>query len=94
MRGYESRFNRITFCAKTSPVFASGYINGYFSYQVPDIFFRLLALYIANNQLSSIPWAIPFGEGEVDAMLKITKNVLDWYDGFNTYIPNWYIDEF
>ena len=75
---------------KTSPIFASGYINGYFSHQVPDIFFRLLVLYIVNNQLSSIPWAIPFGEGEVNTMLKITKDVLAWYDDFKTHIPNWY----
>ena len=85
-------FNRITFCVENSPIFASGYINGYFSHQVPDTFFKLLALYIANNQLSSIPWAIPFGEDEVNIMLRITKNVSDWYDGFKTYIPSWYID--
>lgn len=83
-------FNRITFCVETSPIFASGYINGYFNNEVPDMFFRLMALYIANNQLSSIPWALPFGEKEVDVMLKITKDVLNWYDDFNTYIPNWY----
>lgn len=86
-------FNRITFCVETSPVFASGYINGYFNHQVPDLFFRLLALYIANNQLSSIPWAIPFGKEEVNTMLRITNNVYYWYDGFNTYIPNWYIND-
>lgn len=87
-------FNRITFCVETSSVFASGYINGYFNHQVPDVFFRLLALYIANNQLSSIPWAIPFGQEEVKNMLRITKNVSDWYDGFNTFIPNWYTGRF
>lgn len=85
-------FNRITFCVENSPIFASGYINGYFSSQVPDNFFKLLALYIATNQLSSIPWAIPFGEEEVNTMLRITKNVFDWYDGFNIYIPNWYAE--
>lgn len=42
-------FNRITFCVETSPIFASGYINGYFNNEVPDLFFRLMALYIANN---------------------------------------------
>lgn len=84
-------FNRITWCVDTSPIFASGYINGYFNNVVPDLFFRLMALYIASNQLSSIPWAIPFGEEEVNIMIRQAKCVLNWYDDFKTYIPNWYI---
>lgn len=83
-------FNRITFCVSASPIFASGYINGYFDNKVPDLFFRLMALYIATNQLSSIPWAIPFGEKEVNIMLNQAENILRWYDNFKTYIPNWY----
>lgn len=84
-------FNRITFCASISPKFSSGYINGYFNNIVPDMFFRLMALYIASNQLSSIPWAIPFGQKDVNVMLKQAQNVLDWYNYFETYIPNWYL---
>ncbi|MFA5523403.1 MAG: phosphotransferase family protein [Tissierellales bacterium] len=85
-------FNRITWCADISPMFASGYINGYFDKNAPDLFFRLMALYIASNQLSSIPWSIPFGEEEVNIMIKQVQSVLKWYDGFNTYIPNWYVE--
>lgn len=84
-------FNRITWCAEISPMFASGYINGYFDGNAPDLFFRLMALYIASNQLSSIPWAIPFGEEEVNTMLRQVQSVLKWYDDFNTYIPSWYV---
>lgn len=84
-------FNRITFSVSISPAFATGYINGYFDNNVPDLFFKLMALYIATNQLSSIPWAIPFGEEEVNTMLKQAENIMKWYDGFKTYIPNWYI---
>ncbi|TCT17195.1 aminoglycoside phosphotransferase (APT) family kinase protein [Natranaerovirga pectinivora] len=84
-------FNRITFCAGVSKFFASGRINGYFDNNVPDTFFRLLALYIGCNQLSSIPWAIPFGQDDINYMLKQAMNVLEWYKGFKTYIPSWYI---
>lgn len=84
-------FNRITFCASISKHFASGRINGYFDNNVPDDFFRLLALYIGSNQLSSIPWAIPFGKKDVNFMLKQAKDVLEWYNDFKTYIPNWYV---
>lgn len=87
-------FNRITWCVSISPLFASGYINGYFDNTVPDLFFRLMALYIANNQLSSIPWAIPFGEKEISTMLEQAQSVLKWYDDFKTYIPNWYVTNY
>ena len=87
-------FNRITFSVSVSPIFASGYINGYFDNEVPDLFFKLMALYIATNQLSSIPWAIPFGEEEVDTMLKQAENIMKWYDNFKTYMPTWYIPSY
>lgn len=84
-------FNRITWCAGISTAFASGRINGYFDHDVPALFFRLMALYIASNQLSSIPWSIPYGQEEVRTMLRQAEDVLKWYDGFETYIPEWYI---
>ena len=84
-------FNRITWCADASKLFASGLINGYFNDEVPEDFFKLMALYIGSNQLSSIPWAIPFGETEIKTMLKQAKDVLEWYNDFQTYVPKWYI---
>lgn len=84
-------FNRITWCADISAAFASGRINGYFDHDVPASFFRLMALYIASNQLSSIPWSISYGQEEVRTMLRQAEDVLKWYDGFETYIPEWYI---
>ena len=83
-------FNRITWCAQVSPAFASGYLNGYFGGVPEEAFFRLLKLYIASNQLSSIPWAIPFGPQEVDVMVRQTREVVAWYDGFREMVPRWY----
>lgn len=84
-------FNRITWSASISPKFASGCINGYFDNQVPDLFFRLMALYIASNQLATIPWAMPFGQKEIDTMITQNKYVLEWYDDFRIYVPKWYL---
>ena len=84
-------FNRITWCAMASPKFATGLIDGYFEQDVPELFFKLMALYISSNQLSSIPWAIPFGQSEVDVMINQTKLVLQWYDNMNCVIPTWYL---
>ncbi|MDH6369450.1 hypothetical protein M2444_001228 [Paenibacillus sp. PastF-3] len=65
--------------------------GGYFNNNVPDLFFRMMALSIASNQLSSIHWAIPFGEEEVANMLSRAESVLEWYDDDQTYIPKWYL---
>ncbi len=85
-------FNRIVWCAQKSPLFASGMVDGYFDKKVPLDFWRLLALYISSNTLSSVYWAIPFGQGEVDIMLAQAKEVLSWYDNMKNPIPTWYLD--
>lgn len=53
-------------------------------------FWNLLALYICSNTLGSLPWAIPFGEQEITTMRNQAAEILQWYDGFRTVIPNWY----
>ena len=83
-------FNRIVWCAGVSPMFATGMVNGYFDDNVPLEFWKLLALYISSNTLSSLPWAIPFGEGEIQIMKKQAKDVLQWYDDMQKVVPNWY----
>lgn len=84
-------FNRITWCSEISGHFASGRIHGYFNNEVPEPFFKLMALYIASNQLSSISWAIPFGEEQVHIMLNRAQDILREYDSFQSIVPNWYI---
>jgi serine/threonine-protein kinase len=86
-------FNRIVWSAAASPPFATGQLNGYFSGRPPLAFFRLLAFYIASNTLSSIPWAIPFGEADVDKMKNRAKDVLTWFDDMKTPVPSWYSED-
>ena len=85
-------FNRIVWCAQSAPAFAAGMVDGYFDGPVPMEFWQLLALYISSNTLSSLPWAIPFGEGEVAVMRDQAAEVLRWYDGMRAVIPSWYRD--
>lgn len=84
-------FNRIVWCANVSSVFAAGRINGYFENDVPEVFFRLMALYIASNLLSSVSWAIPYGQEQVDIMRDQACYVLKWYHQFQTVVPRWYL---
>ena len=83
-------FNRIVWCAQASPRFASGRLDGYFGGRPPIEFFKLLAFYIASNTLSSIYWAIPFGQGQVDTMMRQSQDVLLWYDDMQNPVPAWY----
>ena len=83
-------FNRIVWCAQRSPLFASGMVDGYFDGDVPRDFWKLLALYISSNTLSSVYWAVPYGETEVRTMLDQAEEVLGWYDGMTKTVPSWY----
>ena len=84
-------FNRIVWCAQAAPAFASGMVDGYFDGKVPMEFWKLLALYISSNTLSSLPWAISFGEKEIQVMRNQAEQVLEWYDGMANVVPSWYL---
>ena len=79
-------FNRIVWCAQSTPLFATGMVNGYFDNDVPMKFWELLALYISSNTLSSASWAIPFGEEQIQVMVNQAKDVLSWYDNITTLL--------
>ena len=83
-------FNRLVWSIQVSHEFASGIVDGYFNKKVPDEFWKLLALYMSLNSLSSLPWAIPYGEEEVNIMINQHHDILHWYDDMKRYIPNWY----
>jgi aminoglycoside phosphotransferase (APT) family kinase protein len=87
-------FNRIAFSASVSPHFATGQLNGYFNGRPPEEFFKLMTFYISSNMLSSIPWAIMFGEEEIAFMTDQAKEVLGWFDGMKNPVPTWYLEDF
>lgn len=83
-------FNRIIWSLRISTSFAVGQIQGYFEKEPPVKFFKLLALYLAVTALASIPWALAFGQKEVDISLENIEEILDFYQGFSQVIPTWY----
>ena len=87
-------FNRIVWCAGCAPAFARGRVDGYFggAEHVPELFWRLLALYIASNTLSSLYWAIPFGEREIKTMTAQAAAVLGWFENMTNPVPSWYAE--
>lgn len=83
-------FNRIIWDGRAAPEYARGMVDGYFGGAVPEEFWRLMALYLCQNMLSSLPWAMDFGEKEIRIALENGARVLDWYDGLRTIVPSWY----
>lgn len=83
-------FNRITWCVQASPVLAAGMVDGYFGGEPPELFWRLLAFYIASNTLSHLPWAMSFGTEEIEVATRLAEGVLQWYNGMRNVIPTWY----
>ena len=86
-------FNRIVWCAQAAPEFARGMVDGYFDGEVPETFWRLLLLYICSNTLSSLPWAVPYGEEQVKVMTNQWTDIRSWYDDFRKTVPSWYRKE-
>ena len=83
-------FNRLVWSIQISHEFATGIVDGYFNKKVPEEFWKLLALYMSLNSISSLPWAIPFGEEEVNIMINQSIDILYWYDDMRRYVPKWY----
>jgi len=86
-------FNRIVWCADCSKYFATGRVNGYFDGKPPAEFWKLLALYISSNTLSSIPWAIPYGQVEINTMIRQASQILEYYEDMTNPVPKWYIQD-
>ena len=89
---FEEFYKMMLFSRELSIPFAMGQINGYFENRVPNNFFDLLALYLADVILFSVVWAIPFGTDEVKGMIKRAEMMLSDYDNFNTTTPKWFTE--
>ncbi|MCD6579188.1 phosphotransferase [bacterium] len=87
---YEDFYKMMLFSRELSIPFAIGQIHGYFNNRVPNDFFEILALYIADVILFSVVWAIPFGENEIKEMLKRAEMIFSDYEYFNSAVPKWF----
>ena len=72
------------------PSFAAGQIDGYFNHQVPETFWRMLALYLSVSAITAIVWAKYFAPERLERIMALNKNVVNWYDGMKQMIPSWY----
>ena len=80
-------FNRIGI---EYPYFASGQIDGYFSDDVPDDFWKLLAYYLSVSAITSIVWTKYFAPERLTSILDLNMDILKWFSKFNCSKPTWY----
>ncbi len=73
-----------------SEYFETGLINGYFNDEIPEDFFKILKFYTAESLISHLPWAIKFGQEEIDIAYDIAEKQMEWWNNFNLDIPTWY----
>lgn len=90
---FEEFYKMMLFSREVSIPFAIGQMDGYFENKVPDNFFKILALYLADVILFSIVWAMPFGTDEVNGMIKRAKMILADFDNFKITTPKWFKEQ-
>lgn len=86
---YQS-FGSIVFSARVSPLFASGQINGYFDKNIPQVFWKLMKLYLSAVAINGLPWSIPYGKEKIEFSYKQINDILSWYDNMKNPVPTWY----
>jgi len=84
-------FGGIVWAVRLSKQFAKGQVTGYFNGQVPEEFFKLLALYIGEYALGHVVHALSHRPDERrDSIMANTDFMSAMFDNFTTHIPNWY----
>ena len=88
-------FESIRWAVDKSVHFATGMVNGYFSNKVPEYFWKLLKLYLAESCFHNLVWSVgTSSKGQIDTTLRQIKDVQNWFDGFQNVEPTWYLKDF
>ena len=91
---YEEFYKLESFGAGVSIPYCAGQIDAYFDDSIPPEFWRANAVYTAQASLFSIKWAEPFGQEEIDGMVRRAEAAFRDFDHFRLTVPVWYTEEF
>lgn len=87
---YEEFYKLECFGVEASAAYCAGQIDAYFAGNVPENFWKALAVYSAHAALFSIVWAKPFGARDVSEMKARAARIIRDCDFFRTPVPKWY----
>ena len=91
---YEEFYKLESFGTELSVPYCIGQIDAYFRGDIPEGFWKANAVYVAHASLFSIKWAEKFGQKDIDGMVRRARAAFADFDGFNSYVPKWYTDEY
>jgi hypothetical protein len=87
-------FESICWSVDMSKYFATGMVRGYFNDNVPDEFWKLLKLYLAEGCFHNLVWSINVqDEAQINTTLRQISDVQKWFDNFKILQPSWYLQD-
>lgn len=87
-------YNLALFSRRISIPYCIGQVEGYFSGQPDDYFWRVYSLYAAMNIFSTIVWTIKHDPNSMDDALERIEIILEDHESFERIIPKWYKHEY
>lgn len=91
---YEEFYKLESFGTEISIPYCIGQVDAYFGDEIPEEFWSANAVYVAQASLFSIKWAEPFGQKDIDGMVRRAEAAFMDYDGFREIVPKWYTAEY
>jgi aminoglycoside phosphotransferase len=86
-----SEFDKLElFSSRLSIPFSKGMIQGYFSDEVPDLFWKIRSVHMAQLMIYHMNWVTDFFPQDLPLAEEAIEYVLETYDGFHRTIPKWY----
>ncbi|MFM1525335.1 MULTISPECIES: aminoglycoside phosphotransferase family protein [Helcococcus] len=70
--------------------FETGLINAYFSNNIPKNFFEILKFYSVEAMISQLPWALNYGQEEIDMAYYMIEKQMEWLEVLDLIVPTWY----
>ena len=89
---WEEFYKLQSFGRELSVSYCVGELEAYFGGEPTETFWKALKVYVAHAALYSIVWAEPFGQEEIDGMVRRCAEAFADYDGFRLTVPIWYTE--
>ena len=86
-----SEFDKLEmFSTRLSIPFSKGMIDGYFKGKIPDRFWQIRSVHMAQVIIFHMNWATDYFPEDLPHAEGLVHYILDMYDGFTRHLPKWY----
>lgn len=89
---WEEFYKLQSFGRELSVPYCVGELEAYFDGEPSETFWKAHKVYVIHGALYSIKWAEPFGQAEIDGMVRHCRQAFADYDGFRLTVPTWYTE--